>query len=638
MDSGGLPEALRLAGVTACELDVATCLAAGESALHVEGDVLASRRWFDVAYREAERCRDGGAMALAALGLGGLWVHEQRSAADAAMVRVRQREALSLIDPKSSSAFRLRVRLAAEEDFPARRPGVMLGMVAEARGAGDPVSLAEALRLAHHCLGPAHVDLRIELAQDLIGVASKTGRPSDLLMGLLLYTADLFASAEPHAERSLAELRGLLAHGGHLAVGAVVSAIDVMLAIRAGRFDQAEALAAAGHGAGTEWYAAQIGVIRWYQGRFAELLPMLSELVTSPALSRPDDAGYPGLAVAAAIAGDRRLAEGTLARLRGPVLGDGPRSDSWLLSMSWVVEAAHLLADTRTAARAYDLLSPFAHRPAILGLGAVCLGSVHRDLGVAALTTGDVESAVDHLRLAVRDNLALAHWPAVVLSRSRLGAALALRDGPRNEAARRELALAAQEAAVLGMVLPTAKEPPGWAEPVVAYRRRGRKWRLELAGRTVLVEHSVGMRYLAALLANPGREIPAAVLAAGPGNLETAVVRSAPQPVLDDLAKRNYKQRLSQLQADIDELESVNELERAAILRAERDWLIGELAAAAGLGGRPRQFPGNEERARISVGKAIRRAVKRITDADPVIGNELNATVHTGRRCCYRPD
>jgi hypothetical protein len=176
--------------------------------------------------------------------------------------------------------------------------------------------------------------------------------------------------------------------------------------------------------------------------------------------------------------------------------------------------------------------------------------------------------------------------------------------------------------------------------PVMVCRRRGRQWQVELGGRTALVDHSMGMRHLATLLANPGYEIPAIDLAAGPGLPETTVANDAAtstQPVLDDLAKRTYKQRLSQLQAEIDELESINELERAAAIRTERDWLIAELASAAGMGGRPRQFTGSRERARIAVGKAIRRALQRITEADPVIGDELRATVQTGLRCCYRP-
>jgi hypothetical protein len=37
------------------------------------------------------------------------------------------------------------------------------------------------------------------------------------------------------------------------------------------------------------------------------------------------------------------------------------------------------------------------------------------------------------------------------------------------------------------------------------------------------------------------------------------------------------------------------------------------------------------------VGKAIRRALNRICEADPVIGAELWITIQTGLRCCYRP-
>jgi len=39
----------------------------------------------------------------------------------------------------------------------------------------------------------------------------------------------------------------------------------------------------------------------------------------------------------------------------------------------------------------------------------------------------------------------------------------------------------------------------------------------------------------------------------------------------------------------------------------------------------------------VAVGKAIRRALVRITEADPVIGDHLGQTVRTGVRCCYWP-
>jgi hypothetical protein len=609
--------------------------------------------WFDAAYREAECRGDERGMARAALGLGGLWVHEHRTAADAARVRARQRDALARLDPRSSLALRLRIRMAGEDDYRAGEHAAIIALVAEARAADDSVALAEALSLAHHCvLGPEYGELRLELARDLIGEAARTGRRGDLLMGLMWETVDLFWTADTHAHRRLEELRGLLAESDHLAIGFIVSAIEVMLSIRAGRFDDAEKLAAmcadrgaaAGDADTTGWYGAQLGTVRWYQGRIAELVPLLSELGNSPMLSTVDYSAIAGLAVAAATAGDHRLAAGALARLRGHDLANLPRSSSWLMSMYSIVEAANLLGDTETAAQAYALLLPFEQLPVIASLGVTCLGSVRHCLGVASLTTGDVDRAVGHLNVAVRENLAYGHWPAVVLSRMRLGQALMLRDGPRDDTARRELALATQEAEALGMVLPPVDAGP---YPVaqrarrVECRRRGRQWLLEMDGRTAVVDHSVGMRHLATLLANPGYEIPAADLAAGPGSAESAATgqggTESAQPVLDDVARREYKQRLTQLHDEIEELETMNDLERAAALRAERDWLVAELTSATGMGGRPRRFSGTDERARIAVGKAIRRALTRVAEADSVIGDELRATVHMGQRCSYLP-
>ncbi|MEV0582865.1 hypothetical protein [Nonomuraea sp. NPDC050310] len=154
------------------------------------------------------------------------------------------------------------------------------------------------------------------------------------------------------------------------------------------------------------------------------------------------------------------------------------------------------------------------------------------------------------------------------------------------------------------------------------------------------VDNSVGLQHLAVLIANPGQEIHALDLTA----LQTlrkpygeAAAPMSVQPVLDQQAERAYKDRLRDLVAELDNHDPLNDAERAAVLRLEHDWLVAELAAATGLAGRARRFTDDGERARIAVGKAIRRALTRITEADHLIGEELRATVETGQRCCYRP-
>ncbi|GAA3440893.1 hypothetical protein [Planomonospora venezuelensis] len=654
---GFLPH--REAASTAPGDGIGPLLLDGVRARCADGDLRSSREHFEAAYRAAENGDDGPAAASAVLGLSGLWVHEHRGMTAGASIEARLRHALTMVDPRSPLALRLRVRLAAEADYRSGGHAAVVAMLEEARRAGDPTARAEAASLAHQCLlGPGQSETRHELARELIAASFRTSCRGDLLMGLLWRTLDHVLDADPHAERHLAELRGLLARQDHLAVGFVVRAIEVMLGIRAGRLAQAEAEAAAcaeqgvraGDPDAANWYGAQLVAIRWYQGRIAELAPMLAEAVNSPELSAVDNAYLAALAVAAATAGDRRQAAGALARLRGRDLALLPRSSTWLAAMFGIVETAHLLGDAETSAAAYELLGPFARLPMVVSLGVACFGSARHSLGVAALTMGDAQRAVGHLQAAVRDNLAMGHWPAAALSRMRWAQALVLRAGDGDAAeAGRQLEAAMREAAELGMVLPAGREVhvavtaagSGGRRPLVGCRREGRRWTVGLGRRSVQVEHSLGMAYLATLLANPRYEIPAVELAAGPVPHNEAVVAAGAgtaQRALDEEAVRAYRRRLSLLQEELDEHEAANDIARAEQVRAERDWLIDELASATGLAGRARNFTDNEERARVSVGKAIRRAVARIAAADPIIGEELRTTIRTGRLCCYQPN
>ena len=408
-------------------------------------------------------------MATAALGLCGLWVSERRTVTGAAMLETRLQQVLPQLDPDSALALRIRIRLAAESDYLTGESARILDALGAARAAAEPVALAEALSLAHHCLlGPDHLALRRELAIELIKVSFRTDRRSDRLMGLLWQTVDCYASGDPHAGRLLGELRDHLSQRDHPAVGFVVSAVEVMLAIRAGQLSQAEALvaicaqngAAAGDIDSEWWPGAQLVTIRWYQGRLAELRPMLSARVHSPVLSAVDNSAVAALAVAAALDGDTRTAASCLAMLRGQDLARLPHSSSWLGTLNGIVEAAHLLADADLATSAYDLLAPHADLPMVGGLGVTCFGSAHQALGLAALTAQRLDQAVEHLRAAVQHNLALAHWPAVVSSRRRLADACLLRGGPGDrDSAERELRAARSEAAAAGLPGPDGPHP-----------------------------------------------------------------------------------------------------------------------------------------------------------------------------------
>jgi hypothetical protein len=187
------------------------------------------------------------------------------------------------------------------------------------------------------------------------------------------------------------------------------------------------------------------------------------------------------------------------------------------------------------------------------------------------------------------------------------------------------------------------------------FRREGEYWTVRYEGSVARLKDAKGLRLLALLLADPGREFHAVHLeAAGrraarpapPGARNGAGADRLPvRPdlgdageLLDALAKAAYKARLDELAAELEEAGRCNDPGRAARAGAERDFLVGELARAVGLGGRDRRAASHAERARLNVTRAIRAAIANLARADPALGRHLAATVRTGRYCSYTPD
>ena len=90
--------------------------------------------------------------------------------------------------------------------------------------------------------------------------------------------------------------------------------------------------------------------------------------------------------------------------------------------------------------------------------------------------------------------------------------------------------------------------------------------------------------------------------------------------VLDAPAKHAYRERIADLEAEIEQARRWNDVERAARAEGELDALTRELAGALGLGGRDRRAASDSERARASVTKAVRGALQRLEDEHPELG------------------
>ena len=164
--------------------------------------------------------------------------------------------------------------------------------------------------------------------------------------------------------------------------------------------------------------------------------------------------------------------------------------------------------------------------------------------------------------------------------------------------------------------------------------RSGEFWTVGRDGETFLLADMKGLGYLELLVQHPGSEFHALDLLAGSETFGTkaasdeilAQLRERPDvsirtlgdagAMLDDQAKLQYKHRLRELNAELEDLRERGDANRALTIESEIDFLTREVLRATGLGGRSRRSGSDAERARISVSRALRNAIQRISEHD----------------------
>lgn len=164
-----------------------------------------------------------------------------------------------------------------------------------------------------------------------------------------------------------------------------------------------------------------------------------------------------------------------------------------------------------------------------------------------------------------------------------------------------------------------------------AFRREGSLWLIAFDHQVARLPERRGFHDLARLLAAPGREIHCAELAG-------LVIKSDGLESLDPQARKAYRARLHELEAEIGDAAAAGDIPRAKQLEDERDSLIEELRKSTGLGGRPRKTGAHDERARTAVTWRIRSAIKHIAAVHPRLARHLENTIRTGAFCSYQPE
>jgi tetratricopeptide (TPR) repeat protein len=299
----------------------------------------------------------------------------------------------------------------------------------------------------------------------------------------------------------------------------------------------------------------------------------------------------------------------------------------------------------------YPLALPLADREPTAGMmSLVYIGPFRAVLGVLAAACGLADAALGHLDAALRRcrELGLRPLEANVLGEravllevmGRAGEARAERE--RAEALARELGMdhpsrLLESRRALGLPFGdagAASAPALPPPPDFGLEREGEVWAVRRPGRTFRLRHSRGLEMLAALVAEPGRELHCTEL-----DLPGADARGAGDSgqVLDARAREAYRRRARELEAELQEAEEFHDGGRSARARAELDALADELARGVGLGGRLRRTGSRAERSRVNVQRRLRDAVRRISEQDPELGRHLERSVRTGTFCRYEP-
>jgi hypothetical protein len=259
------------------------------------------------------------------------------------------------------------------------------------------------------------------------------------------------------------------------------------------------------------------------------------------------------------------------------------------------------------AAEALALLEPYAGR-SVLNAGAVSFHWVVDDVLARLAAALDLESAPGWSRSAqaAYRRLGASWWS------TRLGEDL-------------------------GTGGPVPVPAPGADEVHLSFD--GEVWSIGRRGATFVLPDLRGLHHLRHLLERPGVEVAAVDLAdAAGGHPGTGVRASDLGAVLDEAAKRAFRRRLGEIDAEIDEADAWSDPARLERATVERQAILDELSAAVGLAGRDRRVGGTAERARMAVRKTITAAIARIERHDPAVARLLRDTVRTGTWCRFDPD
>jgi ATP/maltotriose-dependent transcriptional regulator MalT len=370
-----------------------------------------------------------------------------RLGADDSALRVLALSRLAI--DRSEIDLRQDPRLRLNQENPLRR--LNDEAIAIARRIGDPAVISRAL-LAKHVVCSTHdnLDERIALATEGTEIARAAGDVELLWWGNAFLLWDYAELGDLEREqRALAAMIDAtrMAPAPFREWGAYGQQAQV--ALREGRYAAAEEFASRAYGDLPLTYAPwHLFYLRREQGRLHEIEPALKGLTTLQTIWKNRDAMHALLAVELGWDNARALFDA----LAAGEFRDLPVTERLLNTLTLLTEACVGLGDRQRAERLYELLLPYANRPAAVLVHAIHVGAVSHYLGLLATLLERWDDGERHFEHALALNERLGLRPCAAHTRQAWADMLVKRGDTAGLDRARELnALAMTAAREIGM-------------------------------------------------------------------------------------------------------------------------------------------------------------------------------------------
>ncbi len=202
---------------------------------------------------------------------------------------------------------------------------------------------------------------------------------------------------------------------------------------------------------------------------------------------------------------------------------------------------------------------------------------------------------------------------------------------------------------------------PNQDESQNIFRNDGHFWTVRFGRKTCLFKDSKGMAYIGYLVARPNKRVSALELYYQVSPHPPGAVKQAPDTTRDDdagyqrgakscvsgvaanevLGKGDYwdmKRQFDELQEEKRKAEADNDPLRMEQVQADILAMGEYMRKQVGPQGQRRKWPGSLEKARQTVTKAIRSAIRSMGKEHPALGKHLDVSLDCGRVLTYTPE